>query len=270
MHKPKKTKRFQDGGYADLFPDEDAITARGRAKNAEMVKSLFNRATGRGKDEAQKVAQMEAAKEKLADEVQSMVKAKGDSDRLSYDAEQGAKAPEAASAKMPAKTKSGVVTKEQLAKSGLSLRDYMNKQRGLTRRDGAAPAKAPSKATTETKPASTAKSAYEADQRKRSDMIVALTKAEREATTPLAKQKIAESKRKMLDEYANAPKAEERKNYVPRPTPGARAPKQTTSKAKPYMPEKPDMSFRKGGSVSSASKRADGCAVRGKTKCKVY
>jgi hypothetical protein len=132
--------------------------------------------------------------------------------------------------------------------------------------NGAATAKAPSKATTEAKPASTAKSAYEADQRKRSDMIVALTKAEREATTPLAKQKIAESKRKMLDEYANAGKAEERKNYVPRATPGARAPKQTTSKAKPYMPEKPDMSFRKGGSVSSASKRADGIAQRGKTR----
>jgi hypothetical protein len=32
-----------------------------------------------------------------------------------------------------------VVTKEELAKSGLSLRDYMNKQQGLTRRGGAAP-----------------------------------------------------------------------------------------------------------------------------------
>ena len=30
-----------------------------------------------------------------------------------------------------------------------------------------------------------------------------------------------------------------------------------------------DMGYKKGGSVSSASKRADGCAVRGKTKGKV-
>jgi len=30
--------------------------------------------------------------------------------------------------------KSNIVTKEELAKSGLSLRDYMNKQQGLTRR----------------------------------------------------------------------------------------------------------------------------------------
>jgi len=36
------------------------------------------------------------------------------------------------------------VTKEELDASGLSLRDYMNKQKGLTRRDGSAPAKAPS------------------------------------------------------------------------------------------------------------------------------
>jgi hypothetical protein len=43
----------------------------------------------------------------------------------------------------PAKSK--VVTKEELAKSGLSLRDYMNKQQGLTPRGGATPA--PSKAS---------------------------------------------------------------------------------------------------------------------------
>jgi hypothetical protein len=33
---------------------------------------------------------------------------------------------------------------------------------------------------------------------------------------------------------------------------------------------KVESTYKKGGSVSSASKRADGCAVRGKTKCKVY
>jgi hypothetical protein len=34
----------------------------------------------------------------------------------------------------PSKAKSKIVTKEELEKSGLSLRDYMNKQQGLTRR----------------------------------------------------------------------------------------------------------------------------------------
>ena len=37
-----------------------------------------------------------------------------------------------------------VVTKEELAKSGLSLRDYMNQQQGLTRRGGATPTPIPS------------------------------------------------------------------------------------------------------------------------------
>jgi hypothetical protein len=47
-----------------------------------------------------------------------------------------------------AKPKSKMVTKEELAKSGMSLRDYMNKQQGLTRRGstgstGSAGAKGP-------------------------------------------------------------------------------------------------------------------------------
>lgn len=37
-----------------------------------------------------------------------------------------------------AKPKANIVTKEELAKSGLSLRDYMNKQQGLTRRGSSA------------------------------------------------------------------------------------------------------------------------------------
>jgi hypothetical protein len=43
-----------------------------------------------------------------------------------------------AAANKPA-PKRNIVTKEELAKSGLSLRDYMNKQQGLTRRKDPAP-----------------------------------------------------------------------------------------------------------------------------------
>jgi hypothetical protein len=128
--KMKKTKRYEDGGYL-----LDSEGKRVKSGSGDDVRS----------GSYDKEAEMESARKKLAQDVQSMVKAKGDSDRLSYDAEQGAKAPEAASAKMPAKAKSGIVTKEELAKSGLSLRDYMNKQRGLTRRDGKAAEKAPAK-----------------------------------------------------------------------------------------------------------------------------
>ena len=250
----KKTKRYEDGGY--------------------LLDSEGNRVKSGSGDDVQtgsydKEADMESARNKLAQDVQKKLKDDSDSARVSKDAEESSKAP-APSAKMPtrpgqgaAQPKSGVVTKEELAKSGLSLRDYMNKQKGLSRRDGKAPAKAPSKAQS----AESTKSDFLASHRKRSDMIRDLTKAEREApagTSALAKQKIAESKRKMLDEYATAGKAEEMKNYVPRATPGARAPKQTTSKAKPYMPEEVDMSFRKGGSVRGA-----GIAQRGVRKCKM-
>lgn len=44
-------------------------------------------------------------------------------------------------AKEAAKPKNRIVTKEELAKSGLSLRDFLNKERGLTRRKDKAPTK---------------------------------------------------------------------------------------------------------------------------------
>lgn len=74
--------------------------------------------------------------------------------------------------------------------------------------------------------------------------------------------------------------AEGMKNYKPRYTPSAAAPKTTTAPAspkKPYMPEEVDMGYKKGGKVKkmasggmTASRRADGIASRGKTKCKMY
>ena len=74
--------------------------------------------------------------------------------------------------------------------------------------------------------------------------------------------------------------AEGMKNYKPRYTPSAAAPKTTTTPVtpkKPYMPEEVDMGYKKGGKVKkmasggmTASKRADGIASRGKTRCKMY
>jgi hypothetical protein len=133
----------------------DGSNQRVKSDSGEYVR------TGSYDDEKVTENRMEAARKKLASEVQDMVKAKSDSDRVSKDAEESSKAP-APSVKMPtrpgqgaAKPKSGIVTKEQLAKSGFdNLRDYMNAQKGLTRRDGSKTEKAPSKTTTETKPTS--------------------------------------------------------------------------------------------------------------------
>lgn len=67
-----------------------------------------------------------------------------------------------------------------------------------------------------------------------------------------------------------------RETRAPRYTPPGRAPKQTTQQVSPkvFMPERPDNSFpgakfKSGGAVSSASRRADGIASKGKTRCKM-
>lgn len=49
----------------------------------------------------------------------------------------------------------------------------------------------------------------------------------------------------------------------------ARGPNEAERKAKRVREAREAMSYRKGGSVGSASKRADGCAIRGKTRGKM-
>ena len=120
--------------------------------------------------------------------------------------------------------KPAVVTKEALEKSGMSLRDYMNKQQGLTSRKDPTAGDSPDKAA----------------------------QAAADAIDP------------------------GRDMRTPRYTPPGSAPKQTTQKTKPkvYMPGAPDnkfpgSKFKSGGSVSSASSRADGIAIKGKTRGKM-
>jgi hypothetical protein len=129
-------------------------------------------------------------------------------------------------AAIPTPRKNKVVTKEELEKSGMSLRDYLNKQRGLTRRK------------------------------------------EKDPTAGDSPDKAAQEAADAIDPG--------RDMRTPRYTPPGSAPKQTTQKpkAKVFSPDRPDNSFpgskfAKGGSVSSASKRADGIATKGKTRCKI-
>jgi hypothetical protein len=161
----KSVKKYQPGGLVDRdgnpvldgsgnpimtgsFPDEDEITARGRAKNAEMLKSFFNRATGRGKEAAPAAAPAAAGPaagtsslrdpQQMAEQKAAPKFSDGDVDESDRRREAAASAPKTNQG--ATKPKSGIVTKEELARSGLSLRDYMNKQQGKTRRDGTAPA----------------------------------------------------------------------------------------------------------------------------------
>jgi len=119
-----------------------------------------------------------------------------------------------AAAKPVAPAKAPQVTKSELEKSGLSLRDYLNKQQGLTRKESA--------------------------------------KEAVKAAVPDAE--ILEAKR------------------VARYTPPGSAPKQSMGRQRqPFMPGEvdntfPGAKFKGGGKVRSASARADGIAIRGKTR----
>jgi len=121
------------------------------------------------------------------------------------------------------KPKNRVVSKKELEASGLSLRDFLNRERGLSRRK------------------------------------------EKDPTAGDSPDKAAQEAADAIDPG--------RDMRTPRYTPPGSAPKQTTQKPKPkvFSPDRPDNSFpgskfAKGGSVSSASSRADGCATKGKTK----
>jgi hypothetical protein len=127
----------------------------------------------------------------------------------------------------PKSKKSGIVTKEELAKSGYdNLRDYLNAKQGLTRRK------------------------------------------EKDPTAGDSPDKAAQEAADAIDPG--------RDMRTPRYTPPGSAPKQTTQKPKPkvFMPKAPDnkfpgSKFKSGGSVSSASRRADGIATKGKTRGKM-
>lgn len=133
------------------------------------------------------------------------------------------------------KAKAPMVTKEQLAKSGLSLRDYMNKQQGLTRRG---------ESKTDT-----------ADKDRIASIIRPSPKDAKERIAKEALSSIQSSGRKYPDMSALQAPAK---------------PAGMTAMARRKIDQNEDTSYKSGGSVSSASKRADGIATKGKTRGKLY
>ena len=109
-----------------------------------------------------------------------------------------------------AKSKAGMVTKEELEKSGMSLRDYMNKQQGLTRKGDSAPASSKVRDT-------------------------------------------GDNAARLLNSYKKPPLRQET----------------IKERAEAYNRKRGIPGYKAGGSVSSASKRADGIAIKGKTRGKM-
>jgi hypothetical protein len=141
-----------------------------------------------------------------------------------------------------------MVTKEELAKSGLSLRDYLNKQQGLTRRGEAS---APSRAGMQdalnaaNKPfADTKRPGIVARMREADKSVKGVREAAPEAKAPARSPAKAISKEMSNPREINARMSrgfEPRQNYAP------------------------SRGYANGGSVS-ASRRADGIAAKGKTR----
>ena len=178
----------------------------------------------------------------------------------------------------PTAKKQRVVTKEELAKSGLSLRDFLNKERGLTRRGESAtprqqinfenlnkpeatsvPASAPPSAP----PASSAPATEKKDtyrtlsgevKTKKSAADIEAENAARRARVGEALSGVGSSIGDMLSKA--------KQNY-----------ESTRPVSRQVQKEREQAAARgnlaKGGKVSSASSRGDGIAQRGKTRGKM-
>lgn len=148
--------------------------------------------------------------------------------------------PKAAS---PAKSK--MVTKEELAKSGLSLRDYLNKQQGLTRRGGSESSSAADTgdevdrlANRYKKPAAKYETPYDRMNRTNRDAGIDF-----DSVVDKVKKRITGASDSGQDRILTGIKKKSDENKFMGST-----------------------GMKSGGKVSSASKRADGCAIRGKTR----
>jgi hypothetical protein len=179
------------------------------------------------------------------------------------------------------------VTKEQLEASGLSLRDYMNKQLGLKRRDGSAPesastakapAKAPAKAAASTSenpkenptfdPAAGSSEALATSMRKSQSQQRASDASGETAKTNKSVEAASKLTNKDFDSLENVQRRKATMEAV-KSVPSAIGDyvsslgKRKETGHGTYVKDGKVVKYAKGGSVSS---RADGCAQRGKTK----
>lgn len=152
--------------------------------------------------------------------------------------------------------KQRVVSKAELEKSGLSLRDFLNKERGLTRRGGGSPAPtAPAPVKTErptTPPVGNAEDATAAPKKQmyRTFGGKMAEKAPESDVMSGVREKVGSGLKSAAEGIGNY----------------ARGLAKREDKHGTYVKDGKVVKYAKGGSVSKASSRADGIAQRGKTK----
>jgi hypothetical protein len=132
-----------------------------------------------------------------------------------------------------ASPKSRTVSKKELEESGMSLRDYLNRERGLKRRKE----KDPTAGDSPDKAAQEAADAYDPG---------------RDMRTPRRYNSIMERSPQERDDMLKL---------------GLQ--RQAAEKAMKDFKAKKASGMKSGGSVNAASRRADGIATKGKTRCKI-
>jgi len=162
-------------------------------------------------------------------------------------------------------TKPAIVTKKQLEDSGFdNLRDYLNAERGLTRRDGQVAVR---KGEMDIKSPAEKRSAT-----RMADVAAQKPSAERRGDTRLRDSQSASASSNdanmlLVDSNNKDDKQAERMSSY-----GSRSSSKLSDVTRPGTntnyenKDVSDMSMKRGGKVSSASKRADGIAQRGKTR----
>jgi hypothetical protein len=140
-------------------------------------------------------------------------------------------------------SKPKMVSKEELAASGMSLRDYMNKQQGLKSRG-------------ETTPRQQINFEYLNTPNARSDSTSSPGMSMKDKVTKEAIDSIKASGKKYPDMSALQ-------------APAKRAGMTAMRKRNSGFDLNSDVSYKQGGSVGSASRRADGIAQKGKTRGKM-
>jgi hypothetical protein len=276
--KKKKAKRYQEGGEAE---DKKRGLA---ASNKEGSVGFFERLRMGNIDDPKSEAykrfgagrgQTETAKEKAAIKAYKGPSEPGFGSPDSPSPFTGSTGATKAPAKAAKPAKPAIVTKEQLKASGFdNLRDYLNAQRGLRRRvTKDSEGKTASGMPREARGTQDEGDAGEAEARKVQEAKMAKAREMRKQTDPgdvpadvrRTQEASAKSKRRDMTGFAQMPFSKQMEYLRTKGKEG------TGFKTKEGSTRKKDemgdyTPFRKGGTVSSASKRGDGIAMRGKTR----
>ena len=286
-HMKKKAKRYQEGGEAEdkkrglaaSKGEKMGFFERLRMGNIDDPKSEAFKRFGAGRGQAETARGKEAIKAYKGpanpfqgDDVDPFSAVRTPSGEISREATKPA---------APAKAKPAIVTKEQLKASGFdNLRDYLNAQRGLTRR-GESTARQPAASAPISRGPSRGTQdegdAGEEEARKAQEAKMAKAREMRKQTDPgltpsqTATQRAAELKRDSAKTGSQrlGEKADRAGNIYKRSSEAAKQKEKDRQFDRELRGRMKAANMASGGKVSSASKRADGIAVRGKTRCKV-